>query len=64
MTGDGHVRVRFFFEVKGGINMIPTRILFHVLFECMCIYFNQHELEWNGIEFSLILLQSTSTHMD
>jgi hypothetical protein len=30
----------------------------------MCIYFNPHVLEWNGIKFSSILLQSTSIHVD
>jgi hypothetical protein len=34
------------------------------LFGCMCIYFNLHVLKWNGIEFNLIPLQSTSTHVD
>ena len=30
----------------------------------MCIHLNPHVLEWNGMEFSLIPLQSTSTHVD
>ena len=30
----------------------------------MCINFNLYVLEWNRMKFSLIPLQSTSTHMD
>jgi len=30
----------------------------------MCIYLNLYVLEWNGMEFSLISLQSTSIHVD
>jgi hypothetical protein len=35
-----------------------------VLFGCMCIHLNPHVLEWNEMEFSLIPIISTSTHMD
>jgi hypothetical protein len=37
---------------------------FEGLFGCMYIHFNLHVLEWNEIEFSLILLKSTSIHVD
>ena len=34
------------------------------LLRCIYIHLNPHVLEWNGIKFSLISLQSTSTHVD
>jgi uncharacterized membrane protein len=34
------------------------------LFGCICIHLNPRVLEWNGMEFRLIPLQSTSTHGD
>jgi len=36
----------------------------YALFGCMCIHFNPHVLEWIGMELSLILFQSISTHVD
>ena len=41
-----------------------TMSFIQALFGCMCIHFNPHVLESNGMELSLIPLQSTSTHVD
>jgi hypothetical protein len=43
---------------KGGY--LPLK----ALFGCTCIHLNPYVLEWNGMKFSSIPLQSTSTHVD